>query len=462
MSGTRGRGWHKNGRLAAALRDPRICAWHEARKLRTEQGADLDVRKLVFVSERLKLTPAEIVRMAKDEPTALRDLLVRFASGMKARGRQDTYTSKVLASTAGWLRHNGVEFHQFPKLSPIAGETLKAERVPTPDELRQIASVLGLRGRVIALALAHAGLRPGVLGNYRGTDGLTLGAFPELRLTGEGAPRFDLKPGQKATRINVPATLSKTRRAYVTFGTLELADTIIAYLKDRVSPSYEQPDKLAPDRPLVALSPLGARGNPGGPWGFASTKTVVFELRAGISKVRPDGVRWRPYVLRSYCSTQLWTARVDREAREAMLGHNLGVSGRYNLSKKLGDGLVDDLRAEYEKAVPYLETFARQDTSPSTEEYARLMLAMFGVPKEEIATLPVGSMTPEELKAVAQKYAVPVPADVPGSVSVRPARQRIVPLGEANALLEKGWRVKETVGANRDHLVLEYPAEVRA
>ena len=86
---------------------------------------------------------------------------------------------------------------------------------------------------------------------------------------------------------------------------------------------------------------------------------------------------------------------------------------------------------------------------------------MFGVPKEEIASLSVGSMTPEELKSVAQKYAVRVPTDAPSPASARQAKQRIVPLGEANALLELGWRVKETVGPNRDQLVLESPAETR-
>ncbi len=443
-------------------------AWYNVRKLRSEQAADLEARKLSSVAEwfgkidRSKVTPAEIVRLAREEPNRLRDFSVEYAGRMKAAGRQDSYISKTLSAVSGWLKHSGVEFHQFPKLSPIAGETLKAEQVPTPDELRAILAALPVRGRVIALAMAHAGLRPGVLGDYRGQAGLVLGDLPELRLSGKSAPQFDLKPGQRSIRINVPATLSKTRRAYVTFGTLELAEAILTYLRERTI----QGDKLRPASPLVALSPLGARNvhKVSGPavWGHTTTKTIVFELRKAISKVRPDGVRWRPYVLRSYCSTQLWTARVDREAREAMLGHNLGVSGRYNLSKRLGDGLVDELRSEYEKAVPYLETFARQDTGPKTEEAARLILAMVGVPKDVIASLSVGSMTPEELGAVALKYAPPVPAGVPRPSSVRQPKQRIVPLGEANALLDLGWRVKETVGPNRDQLLLEAPAEVRA
>jgi len=462
------------GRLKTILEEPGVRAWYNARKLRSEQAAELEARKLSSVAEWFgkiagsKVTPAEIVRMAREDPGRLRDLSVEYASRMKSSKppRQDSYIAKTLSAVSGWLRHNGVEFHQFPKLSPIAGETLKTERVPTPDELRMILAALPLRGRVSALAIAHAGLRPGVLGGYRGQTGLALAAFPELKLSGKDGPTFVLKPGQKSVRINVPATLSKTRRAYVTFGTLELAEAILAYLKDRARTDRELPDKLNPESPLIAMSPLGARNvhRVSGPavWGHTTSKTVVFELREAISKVKPEGVRWRPYVLRSFCSTQLWTARVDREAREAMLGHNLGVSGRYNLSKKLGDGLVAELRSEYEKAVPYLETFARQDTGPATEEYARLVLALLGVPKEEIASLSVGSMTPEELKAVAQKYAIRVPSDVPTPPSARPTRQRIVPMGEANALLEKGWLVKETVGPNRDQLVLESPAEARA
>ncbi|MCI4317160.1 MAG: hypothetical protein L3J96_01355, partial [Thermoplasmata archaeon] len=280
-------------------------------------------------------------------------------------------------------------------------------------------------------------------------------------LFGPDAPRFNLVPGQKAVRINVPGSLSKTRRAYVTFGTPELAEAILTYLKDRVRMDRDHPDRLTPDSPLVALSPLGARNvhNGSGAWGHMTSKTVVFELREALKQVRPAGVRWRPYVLRSYFSTQLWTARVDREAREAMMGHNLGVSGRYNLSKRLGDRLVAEMRAGYEKAVPYLETFARQDAGPKTEEAARLFLAVFGVPAEEIAKLSVGSMTPEELQAVARRYVLRVPTSVTSLTGTGPAHQRIVPLDQANALLEIGWRVKETVGPNRDQLVLESPVE---
>ncbi|MFI5415323.1 MAG: hypothetical protein ACHQ16_06640, partial [Candidatus Lutacidiplasmatales archaeon] len=287
--------------MKTVLEEPGVRGWYNARKLRSEQAADLEARKLSAVAEAFgdiegeRVTPGEIVRMARDHPARLRDLSVEYAARMKGAGRQDSYIGKTLSAVAGWLKHNGVEFHQFPKLSSVSGETLNNERVPTPDELRTILAALPVRGRVIALAMAHAGLRPGVLGGYRGQSGLTLDSFPELKLSGLGAPRFDLKPGQHSVRINVPATLSKTRRAYVTFGTPEFAEATIAYLKDRIRNDREVPDRLAPESPLIAMSPLGARNvhNGSGVWGHTTSKTVVFEIRTAISKVRPEGVRWR-------------------------------------------------------------------------------------------------------------------------------------------------------------------------
>ncbi|MGA7862071.1 MAG: hypothetical protein WCB19_09500 [Thermoplasmata archaeon] len=159
MKATRRRG---PGRLVSVLEEPGVLAWYNARKLRSEQAADLEARKLAFVAEglgkvaRSKVTPAEILRLARKQPDRLRDLSVEYAARMKAAGRQDSYISKTLSAVAGWLKHNGVEFHLFPKLSPIAGETLKTERIPTPDELRMLIAALSLRGRVSARPLPTA------------------------------------------------------------------------------------------------------------------------------------------------------------------------------------------------------------------------------------------------------------------------------------------------------------------
>ncbi len=45
-------------------------------------------------------------------------------------------------------------------------------------------------------------------------------------------------------------------------------------------------------------------------------------------------------MLRSYCSTQLRIGWIDHDAREDLLVHDLGVSGRYKLRKRLADHVI--------------------------------------------------------------------------------------------------------------------------
>src|SRR5208283_31592 len=123
-----------------------------------------------------------------------------------------------------------------------------------------------------------------------------------------------------------------------TFGTPEAADAILSYLGERLSAG----EKLTLASPLAALSSLGARNTTEkGVGAFVTTKSVVLGIRKALQSVCPEGVRWRPYVLRSYCSTQLLIGRMDHDTREAILGHDLGVSGRYNLRKRLADHVVE-------------------------------------------------------------------------------------------------------------------------
>jgi hypothetical protein len=205
--------------------------------------------------------------------------------------------------------------------------------------------------------MAQAGLRPGVLGDYRGVNGLVLGDIPELRL--EPEPHLDLPSGRRSIMVRVPARLSKTSRAYVSFATLEAAEAILAFLAERRS----RGETLSPESPLVSMTPLGTRApHEKGVGSFVTTKSVELEIRRALKAACPRDTTWRPYVLRAFCSSAMLTARVDRDAREAMLGHSLGVSGRYNLSKRLSPRLIDMVRDEYERALEELLIERRSDT----------------------------------------------------------------------------------------------------
>jgi hypothetical protein len=370
-------------------------------------------------------------------------------------GKLDSYVANTFDGLRSWLEFNGVTFRQFPKLRVRQAESLSRERVPTPEQLRLILGALSPRGRVCALLMAHGGLRPGTLGNDGGTDGLTLGDLPDLRVSGH--PRFDPPEGHRAFPVQVPSKLSKTAQGYVTFGTPEAADAILLYLGERQATGEE----LTAASPLVALSSLGTRNTEGkGPGSFVTTKSVVMGIRKALQSVCPEGVRWRPYVLRSYCWTQLLIGRMDHDTREAILGHDLGVSGRYHLRKHLADHVIEAMRTEYERAMGALLTARGAEERRTTDDFVRLLLRGLGLPEDtdlsgmsEKERAELAEQLSERLLTSGKKgahevegwSAPPVPPLSQGPAPV----QRIVPLPEIPGLLEQGGSAVMSLDSQR-------------
>ena len=143
--------------------------------------------------------------------------------------------------------------------SRSGGNLYVNERVPTPEELGRALDQLSLRGRLIALLMSQTGVPPGVLGSYRGEKGLTLGDLPELSVG--GAIKFSEVPFV----VRVPAGLSKTRVAYTTFGSGQLAAVMVSSLADRRDPARRCPCRPRSSRrvtPGERPKFLGKRGGP--------------------------------------------------------------------------------------------------------------------------------------------------------------------------------------------------------
>lgn len=343
------------GRHRSLLRDPRVRAWWRERSLRSRLSADTYLRHIGLFCERLRLRPRGLVELARSRPELLRRRLVEFARSQQQRGRLDSYIAKSFEGLRSFLRHQQVPFTGIPVLTPIRGASLARERVPTPEELDRVLAQLSRRGRVIGLFLSDTGLRPGVLGSYGGEDGLTLADLPELT----GAPATVTIPTVPFL-IRVPARLSKTRREYLTFGTERLARALEEYFAERI----RRGEPLGPQSPVIAPGTLrgcAARSRQTAAFGrgFLTTKAVTREIHQGLAMVCPEGVTWRPYVLRAYCSTRLLLAEgrglISRDLREAILGHSGGVAARYHVGKRWGPELVEEARRQYRCAAYLLE-----------------------------------------------------------------------------------------------------------
>ena len=419
------------GRHRALLSDPRVKSWWEERSLRSRLTADHLLRVLGRTLERLNLTPEKVIVLAKKDPDRLRNLLIRDAAKLKAEGRLDSYIVKLYQGLGTYLRFNRIEFDGIPHLSPIKGASLVNERVPSPEELGRVLEHLSLRGRVIALFMAHTGVRPGVLGSYQGESGLTLADLPDLKLE-KGGATFSEVPFV----VRVPAHLSKTRVAYLTFGSSQLASTFLEYLSER----RKGGEPLGPESPVVASNPtrgiaLRSRKEARYSRGFLTTKAVIEEIREALQATVPEGVRWRPYVLRAYCSTRLLMAegagKITHDLREAILGHDTGVAGRYTVGKRWGEELLQEARASYKRAEPYLLTTGLP--SPSTEEIQReaailLLRAHDPQKSEEEVRRMVEGKSGEELVDLLK-----------GGAPREKRREKAVPVEDVPKLLEAGW-----------------------
>jgi hypothetical protein len=446
------------GKRRRLLANPKVREWYEGRCLRSALSADVDLRKLDLLLERAGLDPEQVEAYARGNPDELRIRLTRYAADLKRQGRLDTYIEKTFSGLRNYLGFRHVSFDGYPKLEPIQGASLERERVPTPEELGMVLERLTLRGRTIALLIAHAGLRPQVIGSYRGERGLKLGDLPELKLGRD--PAFQQIPFV----IRVPAALSKTRRAYVTFGTQQLATTLLAYLKARA----RQGESLDPDSPVVtanaALKGAASRHLEGARFrrGFLATTNVVVETARALHLSAPEGVTWRSYVLRSYCSTRLMLAegngRISRDLREAILGHDTGVAGRYHVGKRWGEDLLAEARREYANAAEFLETNAQTRMNVAAE-FRRTLFAVAGLTEDE-AAYHMNDSNDEVLallrnRLLEREAAIPKLSNGNGNGNGH-GTQKPVSLAEAEQLLTQGWTFVANFG--RDRVLLQPPA----
>jgi len=415
------------------LSNQRIRTWYDGTTLRSKLTAEVNLRQLGLFCHVVKLPPQAVAELARSNPERLQSILVRYAKDLQSRGRLPSYIAKTFVGVRSWLSYNGTEFERFPKLRVVQGESIREERVPTQEELRRMLAVYTARGRVAALFMAHTGVRPGVLAAIGGGDGLRLGDLKDLSLGNH--PAFDRVP----FHVVVPARLSKTSVEYQTFGTPELADALLGYLAERSA----RGEALSPSSPVVTVDPMGAgtKLREGSKTGFITTPMMMRTLRGGVKAILPSA---RTYVFRAYCSTQMVSARIDRDVREAILGHSLGVSGRYNLSKKLHSTLIEEMRREYAKAVPYLESGRpKEDRSTVLEGVVAALLKEKGVKEDKIAEVLEGKVVGDELERILGSHrALPV--------------ERVVPKSGVSALLLEGWEFVSSLGT--DQAVIRAPA----
>ncbi len=356
------------------LKDDDVRRWFE----NLGRGSTLTARERLRVLARfcrlMETTPTKMVEDVRDHRKSFEDSLMDFLGSQIDAGRKPGYLGNYLKAVRSWLDYHGLTIQRRIKLGNMrATPTLTDEQIPSGEQLKDLLLAATLRGRVVISLMAFSGLRPGILGNQSGTDGLRLGDLLDLEIANRGVGFVKLP-----VLVRVRTELSKAAHPFLTLLGEEGLEHLRRYLQERLDGGEE----LHSEAPVVRCAPgfetMGKRdsaGNRGSP--FIVTGNITGDVREAM-----DRCRWRarPYVLRRYFETRLleasWKGELPRDFVTFWAGHKGDIEHVYALHKGLPPSLVEEMRQAYRRGETFLST---------TEAMMRTQLDLETAAREELA-----------------------------------------------------------------------------
>jgi hypothetical protein len=345
---------YKLTKKAQLLADPDVKRWFDNTARGSKITAEMRLRRLSHFCEVHGTTPMQLVDLARDL-RAITDLIQDHITWMEEQHKSPGYIESTITSIKSWLRHFDIEIRRRIKINGTdSTPTLERERVPDGKEIVEIFNRTTLRTATEISLIAKAGLRPQVLGNHDGTDGLVLGDIPDIVTENGKAMCISIPP-----RIMVRRTLSKARHQYFTFLTEGGTRKLLAYLNERLA----RGEKLGPDSVVIApdTSYNVYRGANQGKK-FLPTRRISKDIRDAF---RPR-FKWRPYVLRAFFDTQLLMAEsrgmMVHDFRVFMMGHKGSMEARYTTNKGvLPNALVNEIKTAFKRSQEFLDLEMKTD-----------------------------------------------------------------------------------------------------
>ncbi|WP_456327130.1 tyrosine-type recombinase/integrase [Archaeoglobus sp.] len=310
--------------------------WYNNLKRGSEATAEVYHYALTKFCQHYSVTPQTLVQM--DEIT-LRNLILDYVTLLESQNKSSSYISTHLKAIKNWLKFNGRNLTISIKL-PKDKRISQKERVPSRNELKKILASATLKEKAVISLLAFSGVRPNVIGNFSGSDGLRIRDVVDLKIE-DYEVEFETIPAMVKVRRN----LSKVGHSYLTFLSREGCYYLEIYLNSRIRNEGE----IHPDSPLIARK--------GG--GFLRTKSVSALVRGAM---RRAGFDYRPYVLRHYFDTYMLLAEahglIPRDYRVFWMGHKGDIEHEYTTNKEnLPPSLIENMRVKYDIAArTFLET----------------------------------------------------------------------------------------------------------
>ena len=418
------------GKYGHLLKDKNIKRWYENVGRGSFVTANVYLRKLGNFCEKHKIAPQQLAKLKERK---IYDLLLDNVTEMEKQKYAGSYTETVLKAVRSWLSFNSIEIKGKIKIKGTRDTpSLKDERVPTQDELRKIFLAGDEKGRAACVLIAHSGVRPEVLGNYNGSDGLRVKDFLELEINSD---KIEFK--KIPTAVRVRTNLSKKGHDYFTFLSNEGCEYLKAYLEMRM----RKGEKLTRESAVITPKIAGKE--------FITSINIGDAIRKAVRKA---GFSWRPYVLRRYFATQLMVAEskgmIIRDYRVFWMGHEGDIEHTYTLNKSLSQDVMEEMRGSYKKAQKYLQTIETEKGEEDIKKmFKKQLLLVAGFKQEEIKD-EYSELDDEEFQKLVREK-------LTEGMKNSGKKQKVVEVSEVENYLISGWEFVGTLPNNKAVLKLQ-------
>lgn len=362
------------------LRNPEVRRWYDNLSRGSPLTAGMRLGALDTFCRAHEMTPMELADLGMKDLKTATNLLEDHVTMMEEKNHAPNYITVVVRAVKSWLEHFDIKINRRIKVKNDGhATTIQDERVPNSQEMMEIQSRATMRASVIISLMAKAGLRPEVIGNHDGTDGLRMRDLPDMVIQ-QGEAKCVRLPNQVVVR----ASLSKARHKYFTFLSSTGTHRLVVYLNDRLANG----EPLHGDSPVVApdyIHKTNRGGNKNKP--FLLTHRISEDVRKTF---RPR-FQWRPYVLRAFFDTELLVAeskgKMTHDFRVFFMGHKGSMEARYTTNKGiLPEVLVREMRESFRRSEEYLD-IEFHDEDPAIKQREDLQETVQNASPEELGLM---------------------------------------------------------------------------
>ena len=431
------------------LENKKVERWYENLKARSQVTSDIYLRNFGLWLEYLNQDPESIISFARDNFEEFKGAVSDKIRELEKKGTMGASISTGIKPMISYLKYYNVSVKLGINIKN-ENRNLKAEKevIPGKKDLAKILRMATLRERVSISFMSFSGLRPEVLGNIDGSDGLMIGDIPDLKIT-EGKVNYDHVPVQ----INVRPELSKIRTAYFTFLGPEGSEYLKEYLESRIA-SGETLKENTPVIMPVEKQSLEKKNR------YLLTTLLLRRIKGTITKA---GYDWRPYIFRIYFGTNLDSAEakglISHPWRQFIMGHKGDIEETY--TKR--EGKIDEGREQYSKCLQNIETQRKGLTEDEVEKKFRTqLLLMAGFTEQEIQEKNLLNMTAEEITKLAREKLFGMNREDITSQIQKDKRelsgshkQKVVPVDVVEQYIDQGFVVRMALG--NDRVIVELP-----